>query len=90
MKACQEAEKLGINAVDCMVVNPTDPRGDDELAPLVLRFESALADDLDTPTAIDVLRDLDLIAGNRLKKNGDLAPVSGMYSIFECVLGLFS
>ena len=90
LRACQEAEKLGINAVDCMVVDPTDPRDDDELAPLVSRFETALADDLDTPAAMDVLRDLDIIAGNRIKQNGNLAPISGMYSIFECVLGLFS
>ena len=72
-----------------MVVDPTDPRDDDELAPLVSRFEKALGDDLDTPTAIDVLRELDIIAGNRIKQNGNLAPVSGMYSIFERVLGLF-
>ena len=90
LRACQEAEKLGINAVDCMVVDPTDPRDDDELAPLVSRFETALADDLDTPAAMNVLRDLDVIAGNRIKQNGNLAPISGMYSIFECVLGLFS
>ena len=90
LKACQEAEKLGINAVDCMIADPTDPRDDDELVPLVSRFETALADDLDTPKAINVLRDLDTIAGNRLKENGDLAPVSGMYSIFECRHGLFS
>ena len=73
-----------------MVVAPTDPRDDYELAPLVSQFEKALGDDLDTPTAIDVLRELDVIAGNRIKQNGNIAPVSGMYSIFERVLGLFS
>ena len=88
--ACQEGEKLGINAVDCMVVDPTDPRKDDEISQLVFRFEEALADDLDTPKALDVLRDLDVIAGERLKNKGDIGSVSGMYSIFQCVLGVFS
>ena len=90
LEACNEAEKLGINAVDCMIVDPTDPREDEELVPLVLEFEEALADDLDTPRALKVLRDLDNIAGKRLRDNKNLGPVSGMYSIFECVLGLFS
>jgi len=88
--ACQEGEKLGINAVDCMVVDPTDPRKDDEISQLVFRFEEALADDLDTPKALDVLRDLDVIAGERLKNKKDIGSVSGMYSIFQCVLGVFS
>jgi len=39
---------------------------------------------------LDVLRDLDVIAGNRLKNGGDIGSVSGMYSIFQCVLGVFS
>ena len=90
LEACQEGERLGINAVDCMVVEPTDPRDDDEIAPLVAKFEKALDDDLDTPKALDVLRDLDKIAGNRLKNGGDIGPISGMYSIFQCVLGVFS
>ena len=90
LEACQEGERLGINAVDCMVVEPIDPRDDDEMAPLVAKFEKALDDDLDTPKALDVLRELDVIAGKRLKNKGDIAPISGMYSIFQCVLGVFS
>jgi hypothetical protein len=60
------------------------------MAPLVAKFEKALDDDLDTLKALDVLRDLDIIAGKRLKNEGDIAPISGMYSIFQCVLGVFS
>jgi len=90
LEACQEGERLGVNAVDCMVAEPTDPRNDDEMVILVAKFEKALDDDLDTPKALDVLRDLDVIAGNRLKNGGDIGPVSGMYSIFQCVLGVFS
>ena len=90
LEACQEGERLGINAVDCMVVEPTDPRDDDEMAHFVAKFEKALDDDLDTPKALDVLRDLDKIAGKRLKNEGDIAPISGMYCIFQCVLGVFS
>ena len=81
---------MGVNAVDCMVVEPTDPREDEETAPLVTKFEGALSDDLDTPRTLDVLRELDVIAGNSLKNKGDIAPISGMYSIFQCVLGVFS
>ena len=90
LAACQEGERLGANAVDCMIIDPTDPREDEEMAPLVTRFEKAMDDDLDTPKALDVLRDLDVIAGKRLKNGGELGPVSGMYSIFQCVLGVFS
>ena len=90
LAACQEGERLGVNAVDCMIVDPTDPINDEETAPLVSRFEEALDDDLDTPKALDVLRELDVIAGNRLKNKGNIAPISGMYSIFQCVLGVFS
>jgi len=90
LKACQEGERLGINAVDCMIVDSTDPRDDAEIFQLVSRFEEALADDLDTPKALDVLRDLDKIAETRLKNEGNIGPISGMYSIFERVLGLFS
>ena len=90
LEACQEGERLGVNAVDCMVVEPTDPRDDDEIAPLVAKFEKALDDDLDTPKALDVLRELDVIAGSRLKNEEALGPISGMYSIFQCVLGVFS
>jgi len=49
-----------------------------------------LDDDLDTPKALDVLRELDAIAGSRLKNEEALGPISGMYSIFQCVLGVFS
>ena len=90
LAACQEGERLGANAVDCMIIDPTDPREDEEIASLVTRFEKAMDDDLDTPKALDVLRDLDVIAGKRLKNGGELGPVSGMYSIFQCVLGVFS
>tara|TARA_B100000575_G_scaffold22132_1_gene15155 strand:+ start:2352 stop:3545 length:1194 start_codon:yes stop_codon:yes gene_type:complete len=90
LEACQEGERLGINAVDCVIVDPTDPREDEELAPLVSRFEEALDDDLDTPKALNVLRDLDKIAGERLKSSEDLGSVSGMYRIFQRVLGVFS
>ena len=60
------------------------------MASLVTRFEKAMDDDLDTPKALDVLRDLDVIAGKRLKNGGELGPVSGMYSILQSVLGVFS
>ena len=90
LAACQEGEHLGINAVDCMIVDPTDPRDDEETASLVSRFEEALDDDLDTPKALEVLRDLDKIAGERLKSSEDLGSVSGMYRIFQRVLGVFS
>ena len=90
LMACQEGERLGINAVDCMIVEPTNPNDDEEMAILVSKFEAALDDDLDTPKALDVLRELDVIAGERLKNKGDIAPVSGMYSLFQCVLGVFS
>ena len=90
LEACQEGERLGINAVDCVIVDPTDPREDEELAPLVSRFEEALDDDLDTPKALNVLRDLDKVAGERLKSSEDLGSVSGMYRIFQRVLGVFS
>ena len=90
LAACQEGERLGANAVDCMIIDPTDPREDEEMASLVIRFEKAMDDDLDTPKALDVLRDLDVIAGKRLKNGGELGPVSGMYSILQSVLGVFS
>ena len=90
LAACQEGERLGANAVDCMIIDPTNPREDEEMASLVTRFEKAMDDDLDTPNALDVLRDLDVIAGKRLENNGDIGPVSGMYSIFQSVLGVFS
>ena len=90
LMACQEGERLGINAVDCMIVEPTNPNDDEEMAILVSKFEAALDDDLDTPKALDVLRELDVIAGERLKNKGDIASVSGMYSLFQCVLGVFS
>ena len=90
LEACQEGERLGINAVDCMIVDSTDPNEDAEIFPLVSRFEEALADDLDTPKALDVLRDLDKIAETRLKNEGNIGPISGMYSIFQRVLGVFS
>ena len=90
LAACQEGERLGANAVDCMIIDPTDPREDEEMASLVTRFEKAMDDDLDTPKALDVLRDLDVIAGKRLENNGDIGPVSGMYSILQSVLGVFS
>ena len=90
LAACQEGERLGVNAVDCMIIDPTEPREDEEMASLVTRFEKAMDDDLDTPKALGVLRDLDVIAGKRLENNGDIGPVSGMYSLFQSVLGVFS
>ena len=90
LEACQEGERLGVNAVDCMITTPTDPRDDEEIAHLVSRLEEALDDDLDTPKALDVLRELDVIAGTRLENKENLGPISGMYSIFQNVLGVFS
>ena len=90
LAACQEGERLGVNAVDCMIIDPTEPREDEEMASLITRFEEAMDDDLDTPKVLDVLRDLDVIAGKRLENNGDIGPVSGMYSLFQSVLGVFS
>ena len=90
LEACQEGERLGVNAVDCMITTPTDPRDDEEIAHLVSRLEEALDDDLDTPKALDVLRELDIIAGTRLENKENIGPISGMYSIFQNVLGVFS
>ena len=90
LEACQEGERLGVNAVDCMITPPTDPRDDEEIAHLVSRLEEALDDDLDTPKALDVLRELDIIAGTRLENKENIGPISGMYSIFQNVLGVFS
>ena len=90
LEACQEGERLGVNAVDCMITTPTDPRDDEEIAHLVSRLEEALDDDLDTPKALDILRELDIIAGTRLENKENLGPISGMYSIFQNVLGVFS
>ena len=90
LEACQEGESLGVNAVDCMITTPTDPRDDEEIAHLVSRLEEALDDDLDTPKALDILRELDIIAGTRLENKENLGPISGMYSIFQNVLGVFS
>ena len=73
-----------------MIISPTDPRDDEEIAPLVSRLEEALDDDLDTPKALDVLRELDIIAGTRLENKENIGPISGMYSIFQNVLGVFS
>ena len=72
------------------VIVPLMSAADAEMSPLVSRFEEALADDLDTPKALDVLRDLDKIAGTRLKNRGEIGPISGIYSIFQRVLGVFS
>ena len=90
LKACKEGERLGLNAVDCMVVDSSDPRKDDEISPLLSIFEDALDDDLDTPKALDVLRDLDKIASERLKSGENVSSLSGMYKIFQRVLGVFS
>ena len=90
LKACKEGERLGVNAVDCMVVDPSDPRKDDEIFPLLSMFEDALDDDLDTPKALDVLRDLDKIASERLESGENVSSLSGMYRIFQRVLGVFS
>ena len=90
LKACKEGERLGLNAVDCMVVDSSDPKKDDEISPLLSIFEDALDDDLDTPKALDVLRDLDKIASERLKSGENVSSLSGMYKIFQRVLGVFS
>ena len=90
LKACKEGERLGLNAVDCMVVDSSDPKKDDEIFPLLSIFEDALDDDLDTPKALDVLRDLDKIASERLKSGENVSSLSGMYKIFQRVLGVFS
>jgi len=90
LKACKEGERLGLNAVDCMVIDSSDPRKDDEISPLLSIFEDALDDDLDTPKALDVLRDLDKIASERLKSGENVSSLSGMYKIFQRVLGVFS
>ena len=90
LKACKEGERLRLNAVDCMVVDSSDPRKDDEISPLLSIFEDALDDDLDTPKALDVLRDLDKIASERLKSGENVSSLSGMYKIFQRVLGVFS
>lgn len=90
LKACKEGERLGLNAVDCMVIDSSDPRKDDEISPLLSIFEDALDDDLDTPKALGVLRDLDKIASERLKSGENVSSLSGMYKIFQRVLGVFS
>ena len=90
LKACKEGERLGLNAVDCMVVDSSDPKKDDEISLLLSIFEDALDDDLDTPKALDVLRDLDKIASERLKSGENVSSLSGMYKIFQRVLGVFS
>ena len=90
LKACKEGERLGLNAVDCMVVDSSDPKKDDEIFPLLSIFFDLLDDDLDTPKALDVLRDLDKIASERLKSGENVSSLSGMYKIFQRVLGVFS
>ena len=73
-----------------------DPRGDARLvndeqvtAALLVQFEASMDDNLDTPQAMAVLRELDALARERIDSGSEIGAVAALYRVFQRALGVF-
>ena len=96
-QACVEGEQLGWTAAEVLAMSGEgDPRGDARLvndeqvtAALLAQFEASMDDNLDTPQAMAVLRELDALARERIDSGSEIGAVAALYRVFQRALGVF-
>ena len=96
-QACAEGEQLGWTAAEVLTSSSkSDSRGDTQLvkgeqvtAALLARFEACMDDDLDTPQAIAILRELDALAREQIDSGSEIGAVAALYRVFQRALGVF-
>ncbi|MCH2448226.1 MAG: hypothetical protein MK219_04180, partial [Candidatus Poseidoniia archaeon] len=96
-QACAEGEQLGWTAAEVLTSSSErDSRGDTQLvkgeqvtAALLTRFEACMDDDLDTPQAIAILRELDALAREQIDSGSEIGAVAALYRVFQRALGVF-
>ncbi len=96
-QACAEGEQLGWTAAEVLTSgSEEDSRGDTQLvkgeqvtAELLARFEASMDDNLDTPQAISILRELDTLARERVDSGNEIEAVAALYRVFQRALGVF-
>ena len=96
-QACVEGEQLGWTAAEVLAMSGEgDSRGDTQLvngeqvtAALLAQFEASMDDNLDTPQAMAVLRELDALARERIDSGSEIGAVAALYRVFQRALGVF-
>ena len=96
-QACAEGEQLGWTAAEVLASDGEgDPHKDTQLVngeqvaeALLARFEASMDDDLDTPQAMVVLRELDTLAREWIDSGNEIGPVAALYRVFQRALGVF-
>ena len=96
-QACAEGEQLGWTAAEVLTSDGEgDSRGDTQLvndeqvtAALLARVEANMDDNLDTPQAMAVLRELDALARERIDSGSEIGAVAALYRVFQRALGVF-
>ena len=96
-QACAEGERLGWTAAEVLTSGRVDDshgdtqlvKGEQVTAELLARFEASMDDNLDTPQAISILRELDALARERVDSGSKIEAMAALYRIFQRALGVF-
>ena len=56
---------------------------------ILKKMENSMNDDLNTPAVIDLIREVDRMAKERLENENEMGQISAIYSIFKKTLGIF-
>ena len=59
------------------------------LLEILEKMENSMNDDLNTPAVIDLIREVDRMAKERLESESEMGQISSIYSLFKKTLGIF-
>ena len=87
-KACEEYQKLNRIAKKSMTYEKREIEST-LLLEILEKMENSMNDDLNTPAVIDLIREVDRMAKERLESESEMGQISSIYSLFKKTLGIF-
>ena len=87
-RACEEYQKLNRIAKKSMTYEKREIESA-LLLEILEKMENSMNDDLNTPAVIDLIREVDRMAKERLENESEMGQISSIYSLFKKILGIF-
>tara|TARA_B100000029_G_scaffold471786_1_gene511747 strand:- start:1323 stop:2507 length:1185 start_codon:yes stop_codon:yes gene_type:complete len=87
-KACEGYQKLNRIAKKSMTYEKREIESA-LLLEILEKMENSMNDDLNTPAVIDLIREVDRMAKERLESESEMGQISSIYSLFKKTLGIF-
>ena len=87
-RACEEYNALNRVAEKSMTYEMAEIESA-LLFEILKKMENSMNDDLNTPAVIDLIREVDRMAKERMENESEMGQISSIYSVFKKTLGIF-